>query len=219
MVLPTNFYRTRIKEPVIITRIKNSSNLLIFLLCLLVLFRFDRLHASGAFFACCRTCNVLILSQMISACSMSSEIQLRFAFFLWCFKLWINIWRVQQYWIFPDLMNFRSKAVSTYLALMIFNFTPANSEKWGEMLDVNIHKTNKVVLALKKKRQRLVFMRKKVITRLCHVCVKSGSGTPSCFGLRNSKIVYQNSRLSAISTFSKIKVNRYENRGKVSRTS
>ena len=35
---------------------------------------------------------------------------------------------------------------------MIFNFIPANSAKWGEMLDVNIHKTNKVVLALKRKK-------------------------------------------------------------------
>ena len=49
------------------------------------------------------------------------------------------------------LVNFRNKAVSIYLALVIFNFIPANSAKWGEMLDVNIHKTNKVVLALKKK--------------------------------------------------------------------
>ena len=44
------------------------------------------------------------------------------------------------------------KVVSIYLAHMIFNFIPANSAKWGEMLDVNIHKTNKVVLALKRKK-------------------------------------------------------------------
>ena len=37
---------------------------------------------------------------------------------------------------------------------MIFNFIPANSAKWGEMLDVNIHKTNKVVLALKRKKAK-----------------------------------------------------------------
>ena len=78
------------------------------------------------------------------------------------------------------LVNFRNKAVSIYLALMIFNFIPANSAKWGEMLDVNIHKTNKVVWPWKEKRQRLVLMRKKVITRLCHVCMKPGSGTRSC---------------------------------------
>ena len=87
LVLPTNFYRTRIKEPVIITRIKNSSNLLIFLVCFFCVVS-SWLHASGAFFACCSTCNLLILSQIISACSMSSErhhLQLKFAFFLWVF--------------------------------------------------------------------------------------------------------------------------------------
>ena len=54
-------------------------------------------------------------------------------------------------------VNFRNKAVSIYLALMIFNFISANSAKWGEMLDVNIHqihKTNKVVLALKTKKAK-----------------------------------------------------------------
>ena len=50
-------------------------------------------------------------------------------------------------------------------------------------------------------------MRKKVITRLCDVCVKPRNGTRSCFGPRNSKIVYQNSTLSAIPTFNVIKVN------------
>ena len=43
-----NFYSTRIKEPVIITRIKSSSNLLIFLgcfcVCVCVLFRVDFTH-------------------------------------------------------------------------------------------------------------------------------------------------------------------------------
>ena len=33
-------------------------------------------------------------------------------------------------------------------------FHPANSAKCGEMLDVNIHKTNKVVLALKRKKAK-----------------------------------------------------------------
>ena len=37
---------------------------------------------------------------------------------------------------------------------MIFNFIPKNSAKWGEMLDVNIQKTNKVVLALKRKKAK-----------------------------------------------------------------
>ena len=87
LVLPINFYRTRIKEPVIITRIKSSSNLLIFLVCFVWVVS-CWLHASGAFFACCRTCNVLILSQIISACSVSRKVhhlQLKFAFFLWFF--------------------------------------------------------------------------------------------------------------------------------------
>ena len=44
LVLPINFYRTRIKEPVIITRIESSSNLLIFLVCFFVLFRVDFTH-------------------------------------------------------------------------------------------------------------------------------------------------------------------------------
>ena len=83
LVLPINFYRTRIKEPVIITRIKSSSNLLIFLFCFLCYF-----VLTSRIFACCSTCNVLISSQISSACSMSSEIhhlQLRFALFLCLF--------------------------------------------------------------------------------------------------------------------------------------
>ena len=39
-------------------------------------------------------------------------------------------------------MNFRNKAVSIYLALMI------------DLLEVNIHMTNKVVLALKRKKAK-----------------------------------------------------------------
>ena len=68
----------------------------------------------------------------------------------------------------------------------------------------------------KETRQRLVLMRKKVITRFCE---KPGSGKRTCFGPRNSKLVYENSRLSTIPTFNMIKVNRYDNRGKISRTS
>ena len=84
------------------------------------------------------------------------------------------------------------------------------------MLNVNIHKTNKVVLALKRKKAKARTNLKKVITRLCE---KPGSAKRACFGPRNSKIVYQNSRLSTIPTFDMIKVNRYDNRGKISRTS
>ena len=118
------------------------------------------------------------------------------------------------------LVNFRNKAVSIYLALMIFNFISANSAKWGEMLDVNIHHGSIRLIKLfwpwKEKRQRLVLMRKKVITRLCE---KPGSGKRTFFGPRNSKIVFQNSRLSTASTFNMTKVNRYDNREKISRTS
>ena len=84
------------------------------------------------------------------------------------------------------------------------------------MLDVNIHKTNKVVLALKRKKAKAHTNVKKVITWLCE---KPGSGKRTCFGPRNSKIVYQNSRLSTIPTFNMIKVDRYDNRGEISRTS
>ena len=115
------------------------------------------LHASGAFFACCSTCNVLILSQIISACSMSSEIhhlKLTFALFLLLFLTVDEHLENATTLNLSRLVNFRNKAVSIYLALMIFNFIPANSEKWGEMLDVNIHKTSKVVLALKRKKAK-----------------------------------------------------------------
>ena len=45
LLLPINFYRTRVKEPVmIITRIKRSSNLLIFLVYFFVLFRVDFMY-------------------------------------------------------------------------------------------------------------------------------------------------------------------------------
>ena len=54
--------------------------------------------------------------------------------------------------------------------------------------------------------------------RLCHVCVKRGSGT-RVLDLGIQKKVYENSRLSTIRTFNMIKVNRYDNRGKISRTS
>ena len=77
------------------------------------------------------------------------------------------------------------------------------------MLDVYIHKTiNK--LTLKRKTTKARINAKKVITRLCNVCVKLGSV--------NKLIVYQNSRLSTIPTFNMIKVNQYDNQGKISRT-
>ena len=69
----------------------------------------------------------------------------------------------------------------------------------------------------KEKWQRLVLLRKKVITPLCE---KPVSGKRMYFGPdRNSKIVYQSSWLSTIPTFNMIKVNWYNNGGKISRTS
>ena len=52
-----NFYRTRIREPVIITRIKSSRNLLIFLVCFLAFFSVDFTHLVLSLLAG-RTCNV-----------------------------------------------------------------------------------------------------------------------------------------------------------------
>ena len=73
------------------------------------------------------------------------------------------------------------------------------------MLDVNIHKTN-------------TLKRKKAMAR---ITVKKSTTLEwnTCFGPRDSKIVYQNSRLCTIPTFNMIKVYRYDNRGKITRTS
>ena len=111
------------------------------------------------------------------------------------------------------------------------------------MLDVNIHKTNKVVKALKRKKAKArteYRVDKKVIT--FHLC-KFGKvtrewniyKTNTCFGpekkkqrvvLIRKKVITRstgsgNSRLSQaiVPTFNMIKVNRYDNRGKISRTS
>ena len=72
------------------------------------------------------------------------------------------------------------------------------------MLDVNIHKTNKVVLALKKKAKARTNAKKSNNTAFVR--------NP---GVENVRV----SRLSATPTFNMIKVNRYDNRGKISRTS
>ena len=62
-------------------------------------------------------------------------------------------------------------------------------------------------------------MRKKSNNVITLLCEKPGSGKRTCFGPRNSKIVYQKSRLSTIPTFNMIKANPSDNRGKMSRTS
>ena len=104
------------------------------------------------------------------------------------------------------LVNLRNKAVSIYVALMILKFHPLqirqSEAKCWTWISIRLIK---LFRPWKEKRQRLVLMRKKVITRLCE---KPGSGKRTCFGPRNSKIVYQNSRLSTIPTFNMIKVNR-----------
>ena len=147
---------------------------------------------------------------------MTSEIHhwhLKFAFFLWLF--------FNGGWTFGESSNIKSFQIwwisETKPLVSTLRLWSSISAKWGEMLDVNIHKTNNVVLApWKEKRQRLVLMRKKVITRLRE---KPGNWKRTWFVRRNSKLVYQNSRLSAIPTFNMIKVNRYDNQGQISRTS
>ena len=80
------------KKRMPITRIKSRSNLLIFLVCFFCVCLFFVCLCFLFVFLCvcvgCSTCYVLILSQIISACSMSSEIhhlQLKFASFRFFF--------------------------------------------------------------------------------------------------------------------------------------
>ena len=76
------------------------------------------------------------------------------------------------------------------------------------MLDVNIYKTlNKLTLNAKKSDNTAL------------PCLRETREWNTCFGHRNSKIVYQNSMLSTIPIFNMIKVKRYGNQGKISRTS
>ena len=106
-------------------------------------------------------------------------------------------------------MNFRNKAVQVVSTLRLWS--PISSPQirqsearcctWISIRLINLFWPSK------EKRQRLVLMRKEVITLLCE---KPGSGQSTCFGPRNSKIVYQNSWLSTIPTFNMIKVNRYD---------
>ena len=85
------------------------------------------------------------------------------------------------------------------------------------MSDVNIHKTiNK--LSLKRKMAKASINAKRS-NNMALPCLRETREWNTCFGSRNSKIVYQNFRLSTIPTFNIIKVNRYDSRGKISRTS
>ena len=103
------------------------------------------------------------------------------------------------------MVNIRNKAVSIYLALVIFNFFfpqfRQREARWWTWISIRL-------ISWKEKRAKARINAKKIIRRLCHVCVKPGSGTRHGFGPRNSKIVYQNSRWSTIPTFNMIKVNR-----------
>ena len=154
---------------------------------------------------------------------MSSEIhhlQLRFAFFLWVF---LNCG-----WTFGESNNNESfqiwwisetKQLVSTLRLWSSISSPQIQQSEARCWTWISIRLAKLFWPWKEKKERLVLMRKKVITRLCYVCVKPGSGTRTCFGQRNSKIVYQNSRLFTIPTFKMIRVNRYDDRGKIYRTS
>ena len=125
----------------------------------------------------------------------------------------MNIWRIQQVKSFQIWWISETKRLVSTLRLwsstssLQIRQSEARCWTWISMRLI------KLFWPWKEKRQRLVLMRKKVITRLCE---KPGSGKRTCFGPWNSKIVYQNSRLSTTPTFNMIKVTRYENRGKIS---
>ena len=99
LVLPINFYRTRIKEPVIITRIKSCSNLLIFLFVFFVLFRADLAHLVLSLLAVVPA----ILSQIISACSMSI---VKYIIYTW--NLLLSLMFFNGRWTFGESNNIKS---------------------------------------------------------------------------------------------------------------
>ena len=145
------------------------------------------LHASGAFFACCSTYNVLILSKIISACSMSSEIhhlQLKFAFFLWLFFNcgWTfresNNNKSFQIWWISETKRLVSTLRFIWSSISSSQIRQSGARCWTWI----VHKTNKVVLALKRNKAKPRTNAKKVITGLCE---KPGSGKRTCFGPRN----------------------------------
>ena len=88
---------------------------------------------------------------------------------------------------------------------MITNFIPANSAKWGEMLEVNIHKYLEKTNTLKEKKAKARINGKKSNSTGSPVYAWN-PGVEHMFWPRNSKIVYQNSRLSTIHTFNMIKI-------------
>ena len=139
---------------------------------------------------------------------MSSEIhhlQLKFAFFLWLFFNggWTfgesNIKSFQIWWISETKQLVSTLRLSSSISSPQIRQSEARCRTWISIRLI------KLFWPWKEKRQRLVLIREKVI--MC-----------ACFGPWNSKIVYQNSRLSTIPTFNMIKVNQYDNREKISRT-
>ena len=145
---------------------------------------------------------------------MSSEIHhlhLKFAFFLWLF--------FNGGWIFGESNNIKFFQISWISETKRLVST---LRLWSSILSPQIRQSEarcwtwisirpiKLFWSWKEKRQSLVLMRETVI----RLCEKPGSAKRTCFGPRNSKNVYQNSRLSTIPTFDMIKVNQYDNRGK-----
>ena len=178
-------------------------------------------HASGAFFACCSTRNFIPDNQcMFNEYSEIHHLHLKFAFFLWLF--------FNGGWTFGQSSNIKSFQIWRLWWISETKRLVSTLRLWSSISSPKIQQSEarcwtwisirliKLFWPWKEKRQRLVLMRKKVITRLCE---KPGNRKRTCFGPRNSKIVYQNSRLSTIPTFNMIKANRYDNRGKISRTS
>ena len=138
---------------------------------------------------------------------MSSEIHhlhLKFAFFLWLF--------FNGGWTFGESSNIKSFQIWT---ISETKRLVSSLRLWSSISSPQIRQSEakcwtwisiwliKLFWPWKEKRQRLVLMQKKVITRICE---KPGSEKHTCFGPRNSKIVYQNSRLSTIPTFNMIKI-------------
>ena len=146
-------------------------------------------------FLCFLSCDVLILSQIVSACSMSIA---KYTIYSWVLPSFFDCFlTVDEHLENPATLNlsrfgeFQKQSGSTL-------------RSWSSISSVQIRQSEarcwtwismrliKLFWPWKDKRQRLVLMRKNVIT--LRLCEKPGSGKHTCSGPRNSKIVYQNSR-------------------------
>ena len=151
---------------------------------------------------------------------MSSEIHhlhLKFAFFLWLF--------FNGGWTFGESSNIKSfqiwwisetKRLVSTLRLWSSISSPQIRQSEARCWTWISRRLIKLFWPWKEKRRRLVIMRKKVITRLCE---KPGNIIENVRVLDLGIQKNQNSRLSTIPTFNMINVNRYDNQGKISRTS